>query len=105
MKILIVAATRMEVKLLINEFSFIEEKNDFLRQYKYAETEIDLLITGIGATFTTFRLTQTLAENNYNLVLNMGIAGSLTRELNIGEIVNVVSEEFADLELKKQMSF
>jgi futalosine hydrolase len=105
MKILIVAATPMEVKLLIEEFSFVEEKNDFLRHYKFAGSEIDLLITGIGTTFTTFRLTQTLAENNYNLVLNMGIAGSLTRELHIGEIVNVVSEEFADLGIEKPDEF
>jgi len=105
MKILIVAATRMEVKLLVDEFIFLGEKNHMLKHYSFGGTKIDILITGIGATFTAFHLTDTLKENKYKLVLNIGIAGSLTNELEIGEIVNVVSEEFADLGIEKKDEF
>ena len=105
MKILIVAATWMEVKLLINEFNCLEEKSNFFKQYEFAGTNIDVLVSGIGTTFTTFHLTETLKDNSYNLVINVGIAGSLTQELNIGEIVNVVSEEFADLGIEKKEEF
>lgn len=105
MKILIVAATWMEVKLLVDELEKVDEKSHFLKVYQLNGNEIDILISGIGTTFTTFHLTNALREKKYDLVLNVGIAGSLTRELNIGEVVSVVSEEFADLGIEKKEEF
>ena len=105
MKILIIAATWMEVKLLADEFEFLGEKSNFLKKYQLADIAIDILIAGIGTTFTTFHLTNTLQQNNYQLVFNIGIAGSLSRELKIGQVVNVVSEEFADLGIEKKEEF
>jgi futalosine hydrolase len=105
MKILIVSATWLEVKLLADELEFIEEPAHLLKRYKLHEIEIDILITGIGTTFTTFHLTNTLHENKYQLVLNIGIAGSLSNELNIGEVVSVVTDEFADLGIEKEDEF
>lgn len=105
MKILIVAATWMEVKLLTDELQYIGEKNHLLKNYSLGDNEIDILIAGIGTTFTTFHLTQTLHQNNYYLVMNVGIAGSLTKELKIGDVVNVVSDEFADLGIEKRDEF
>jgi len=102
MKILIVAATWLEVKMLVDEFEPIDESNRFLKKYRFDDNEIDVLITGIGVTFTTFHLTNTLVAVNYNLVINTGIAGSLTKELEIGEVVNVVTEEFGDLGIEKE---
>jgi futalosine hydrolase len=105
MKILIVAATWMEVKLLVDELEKVEEKSHLLKEYRLNETNIDVLIAGIGTTFTTFHLTNALRDKKYNRVINIGIAGSLTPELKIGEVVNVVSEEFADLGIEKRDEF
>ncbi|MEN8117873.1 MAG: futalosine hydrolase [Bacteroidota bacterium] len=105
MKILIVAATWMEVKLLVEEFGIVDEKSHFLKEYRFNGTEIDILITGIGTTFTAFHLTQALQEKDYDLVLNTGIAGGLACDLEIGDVVNVVSEEFADLGIEKGDDF
>lgn len=105
MKILIVSATWMEVKLLVDEFNFLNEKSHLLKQYEIAGIKIDILVTGIGVTFTTFHLTNILKDSSYNFVLNIGISGSLTHELKIGEIVNVISEEFADLGIEKKDEF
>jgi len=105
MKILIVAATWLEVKLLADELEFIEESTHLLRKYRLHEIEIDILTTGIGTTFTAFHLANTLREENYQFVINMGIAGSLTKELNIGEVVSVVCDEFADLGIEKEDEF
>ena len=105
MKILIVAATWMEVKLLVDELEKVDEKSHLVKEYRFEENVIDILITGIGTTFTTFHLTNTLRERNYDMILNIGIAGSLTRELEIGEVVNVISEEFADLGIEKSDEF
>ena len=105
MKILIVAATWLEVKLLADEFEFINEKSHILRKYRFASNEIDILISGIGSAFTSFHLTQTLQNNSYNLVLNLGIAGSFIPDLKIGEVVNVISDEFADLGIENKNEF
>lgn len=105
MNILIVAATWLEVKMLTDELDLVDEATHFLKKYRFRDVEIDILVTGIGVTFTTFHLTNTLATGNYNLVINAGIAGSLTRELEVGEVVNVVSEEFGDLGIEKENDF
>lgn len=105
MKILIVAATWMEVKLLTDEFEYVAEKSDMHKEYRFAEKDVDVLVTGIGPVFTTFHLTQVLMNNKYELVLCIGIAGSLYPNLEIGEVVNVVSEEFADLGIENKEGF
>ena len=105
MKVLIVAATSMEVKLLVDELEKVDEMTHFLKTYKLCETEVDILITGIGTTFTAFHLTNALREKKYDRIVNMGIAGSLTYDLKIGEVVNVISEEFADLGIEKNNEF
>jgi len=105
MKILIVSATWLELKLLADELEFIEETSYVLKKYRLHETEIDMLITGIGTTFTAFHLTNTLHKNKYQFVLNVGIAGSLTDKLSIGDVVAVVKDEFADLGIEKEDEF
>ena len=105
MKILIVSATWLEVKTLADELEFIEESSHILKHYRFEETEIDVLITGIGNTFTAFHLTNILKDEQYQLVINIGIAGSLTNELNIGEVVSVITDEFADLGIEKEYEF
>ena len=105
MKILLVAATWMEAKMIADELGKMEEKGHLLKQFRLDELKIDFLITGIGTTFTTFNLTQVLLQNSYQSVINIGIAGALNRELTIGEVVNVVSEELADLGIEKKEEF
>jgi len=104
-KILVVAATEMEVKLLCNECRFNSSVTDNLHSYTYGNLDLDILITGIGTTFTTFFLTQTLCSNGYSQVINAGIAGSLSEPLRIGDVVNVAEEEFGDLGIEKENEF
>lgn len=105
MKILIVSATWLEVKLLTDELEFIDQSTHLLKKYRLHEIEIDILITGIGTTFTAFHLTNALRDKQYQFVINIGIAGSLTDELTIGEVVSVVTDEFADLGIEKENEF
>ena len=105
MDILLVAATWMEVNLLVDEMEKTGEKSHLFKEYRLGDIDVDVLITGIGTTFTTFHLTNTLKDKHYNMVINIGLAGSLTRELNIGEVVNVVYDEFADLGIETQNEF
>lgn len=105
MKILIVSATLMEVKLLVEEMIFVDERSHFLKHFQFDDCEVDILISGIGTTATSFHLTNTLKDFEYQYVINIGIAGSFTHDLNIGDVVNVVSEEFADLGIEKENEF
>lgn len=105
MKILIVATTWMEVKLLVDEMDLGDEISHFQKRFRIDDCEIDVLISGIGTTCTTFHLTNVLKDIQYQAVINIGIAGSLTHELKIGDVVNVISEEFADLGIEKEDEF
>lgn len=82
MKILIVAATEPEVQLL---------------QSSEWAGRVDVLVTGIGITFTAFALTQRLMKQAYDVVLNVGIAGSFDAAISLGDVVQVAQDEFADL--------
>ncbi len=105
MKILIVAATWMEVKMLVDELEKVDEKSHLLKIYRYKGVELHVLIGGIGSTFTAFHLANVLHDSSYDLVLNIGIAGSFTKDLGIGEVVNVHDEQFGDLGIEKQEKF
>lgn len=89
MKILVVAATRNEVQLTIDHFSCIGDH--------FVETEkFDILITGVGMVATAFALGQHLSKK-YDLVLNVGIAGSFDPNISLGELVNITEDTFAEL--------
>ncbi len=99
MKILIVSATLFEVKPLFAKFTIIyESNNNFCRVTNSTKSiEFDILISGIGIAFCTYNLTKILQHNNYQLVINVGIAGSFSETIALGEVVFVESDQFADL--------
>lgn len=75
MKVLVVSATKSEVTL----------------------DGIDHLVTGVGMVATAIELSKKLIENDYDLVINVGIAGSFNRSLKIGQIVEVVKDTFSEI--------
>ncbi|TDQ09733.1 futalosine hydrolase [Pedobacter metabolipauper] len=97
MKLLIVAATRPEIEFLYEQFNL--PKVDFVRT-----DEFDVLITGVGMTATAFALGQHL-NTSYNLVLNLGIAGSFDRTIPLGSVLNIISDEFAELGAEDKDAF
>lgn len=89
MKLLVVAATQAEIAPTLAHFGIAS--NNFI------ETEnFDLLITGVSMVATAFSLGKQLS-NQYNLVLNVGIAGSFDRDIALGEVVNITHDTFAEL--------
>ncbi|GAI17929.1 unnamed protein product [marine sediment metagenome] len=69
MNILIVSATKFEIKQLLNDLIYIKQVNSYLSSYKYNNLHIDVLITGIGMIFTIYRLTKVLSEKK--MILRM----------------------------------
>lgn len=89
MNLLVVAATEAEITPALAHFNL--NVNRFIETGKF-----DVLITGVGMVATAFALGQKL-DNRYNLVLNVGIAGSFDRNIALGEVVNITQDTFAEL--------
>ncbi|HFA48298.1 MAG TPA: futalosine hydrolase [Bacteroidetes bacterium] len=101
MHLLIVSATPFEIQPLTNHLkSSFEKISD--SHFKKNKLEIRLLITGVGMAHTAFSLGHVLAKNQFNLAINAGIAGAFDRSLNIGDVVQVVTEQFGDLGVEEK---
>lgn len=97
MYILIIAATSLEIKPLLENFTFSEQKESNLNTYKYRDFDIDVLITGIGMVATAFYMGKTLQSYNYDMAINAGIAGCFNKKVALGEVFNVTSDCFSEL--------
>ena len=90
MKLLIVSATAKEIAPLILN----KQKNEF-----------DVLITGVGMVATTYHLTKKLCSEKFDLVLNLGIAGSFDKKIQLGEVVNITEDVFSELGAEDNENF
>jgi futalosine hydrolase len=88
MSILVVAATEFEVK------TFIENNKS---------TEV--LITGIGIPATIFHLTKRLVKNEYDLVVQAGIGGSLDSTFRLGNVAAIETDTFGDIGIDEKGTF
>lgn len=94
--ILLAAATAKEIAPFIDAM-----KNDFTQNNNCT---IDILVTGIGLTATTYHLTKQLSVKKYNWVLQAGVAGSFDFNTPLGSVVAVKQDTIADqsvVEMKK----
>jgi len=105
LKILIVAAASREVKQLSDKLEFIQSINANYTCHKYGTLLVDILITGVGNIFTTYNLTKALNATDYDLAINVGIAGSFDYFLEQGFVVNVIQDQFADLGVEEDNNF
>jgi futalosine hydrolase len=87
MRILIVAATIEEVGSLKSE----------VESWKDGNVKVDFLITGVGMVATAFAMGKHLANNDYEMLINLGIAGSFDRNIALGEVVQIKEDTFAEL--------
>ena len=88
MEILVVAATEMEIA------PFILENNT-----------TDVLITGVGAPACMYVLTKRLQQKKYELIIQVGIAGTFKKCFTLGETFLVKKDAFADLGIYERDTF
>jgi len=91
MRILVVAATSFEVESLRSEVGNQNQESGIKNQ------EINFLITGVGMVATAFALGKYLATNQYDLVINLGIAGSFDQDIALGEVVEIIDDHLSEL--------
>ena len=88
MSILIVAATEAEIAPF--------------RQRNPRQT---CLITGVGSAITAYQLTETLLSHQFKAAIQVGVAGTLNDSLALGEVVQVMEDQFTDLGSWEQGTF
>lgn len=88
MNILLVAATEFEIQPFID-----------------AKENIDVLITGVGVPATIFHLTKKLLLDKYDLIIQAGIAGTFTEQIEKADVVLVSEDAFADVGIEEKQNF
>jgi len=99
MRILVTAATLEEVDSLKAKILRADEATGAMA------LDFELLITGVGMVATAFALAKHLSANKYDLVLNLGIAGSFDRNIKLGEVVEISQDTFAELGAEDDKEF
>jgi futalosine hydrolase len=57
----------------------------------------NILITGMGMVNTSIQITKEFLQEKYDLVINMGVAGSFSKDYIIGDVVEVLEDNFSEL--------
>lgn len=70
-----------------------------LEKFEQEELEVEFMLSGIGTTSTSYRLTKILntPEKQFDFAINIGIAGSFSHEFPIGMVSRIEKEFFGDL--------
>ncbi len=96
MNLLLLAPTPFELAPVVRflEKGFREEGHLCFRK---EGLEVEVRVSGVGGVSTTYHLLRALGERPRDLVILAGIAGAIDRDLKIGGVYNVISEQFGDL--------
>jgi futalosine hydrolase len=97
MRILVVAATDLEIAPLVARLRVRLPARQRLKRYTHAAHDVDVLTTGVGMVATAAWCSQALAQTRYDLALNFGICGSFDRAFEPGTVVHVRSDRIAEL--------
>ncbi len=83
MRILIVAATELEIPLL--------------RARLRPHHPIDVLVTGVGMVATAAGCARALARQRYDVAYNFGLCGAFDRSIPLGTVVHVTTDRLSEL--------
>ena len=93
MQLLLCASTEFEIRPTI----------DFIREE--TNSQVDVLITGIGMMATTFSLAKTVFNKRPDFILQAGVAGCLDEKLPLTKIVLIENENIGDLGVEEIGTF
>ncbi len=88
MKILVVAATQLEIEPFIN-----------------IKKNAEVLICGVGTPSTVYHLTKKLLQEKYDFVIQAGVAGAFPKKIKKGEVVVVKQDVFGDIGVEEKGEF
>jgi len=113
MRILIVAATEEEVAPLLAESHARRPAPLLSKELSLGPHSLDVLLTGIGMVATARGTGQILAENYYDIAVNLGLAGryeapdrdAVALEIGLGRVVRVVTDRIAEMGVEEEGRF
>ena len=88
MQILLIAATATEIE-----------------PFTAANSQADVLITGVGVPSTIYHLQKRIHQMDYDFIIQAGIAGSFTNEIEPGKVLLVKQDCFADLGIEEKGNY
>lgn len=96
MNCLLVAATPLEIKPFLDHFRESDKIN-------HIDFHLDILITGIGLTASTFSISKQVQLKRPDIVIQAGVAGCFDLSIPLGSVFSVKQDTIADqsvIELK-----
>ena len=97
MRILIVAATALEIAPLVARFNRTSDAGPRTTQYTHAGHDLLVVTTDVGMVATAAWCSRVMATESCSLALNFGVCGSFDRSLEPGAVVHVVADRIAEL--------
>jgi futalosine hydrolase len=97
MRILLVAATASECRPLATAIGCSLDASSRIATCRHRTHIVDLLITGVGMVATAAWCARTLAQQHYDLALNIGVCGSFDPAIAPGTVVHVTADRIAEL--------
>ncbi len=88
MQILLIAATATEIE-----------------PFTAANSRVDTLITGVGVPAAIYHLQKRIHQIDYDFIIQAGIAGSFSNEIELGRVVLVKQDCFADLGMEEKGNY
>jgi futalosine hydrolase len=88
MQILVIAATSKEIE-----------------PFTVANSQFDVLITGVGVPSTMYHLQKRIHQLDYDFIIQAGIAGTFNNDIELGKTVLVQQDCFADLGIEEKENY
>jgi len=93
MKVLITAATSMELASLKQQIP------------QHSKLSIHYAVTGVGVVSTVYHLMELLNREQFEMMLQVGIAGSFNNDLSVGTAVNIEKEVLAEMGVQEKNEY
>ncbi|MGE0566315.1 MAG: futalosine hydrolase [Bacteroidia bacterium] len=95
-KVLIVAATPLEIQPLLDHFSIVVTGEGMYDTMINEKRQLNILITGVGMVNTAYQIGK-YSNELFDFILNLGIAGSFNDDVKIGDVVHVAKDELIEM--------
>src|SRR5688572_6300919 len=105
MRLLLVAATELELAPLVASLTPASPPFDRVRAYTHAAHHVDILTTGVGMVATATWCARVLSRQEYDLVVNLGVCGSFTPAYPPGTVVHVAADCIPELGAEDDQDF
>ena len=97
MRLLLVAATELELAPLVARLTPVSHSLERWASFRSGSHDVDILATGVGMTATAVWCARVLARQSYDLAVNLGVCGSFDPAHPPGTVVNVMSDCIPEL--------